>query len=443
MAQIVGYDPDSGAPMYMGPDGSFTLENPDAGPLSGAALAQDIYNRTGKNVQQTMEEARRMFEQSGIRQAYPNVTFEKYLELHGINPIDVDGTQWASYPTKEFNWGLGTQTNLGEALKMAGLAFGGMAGLNGLGLLGGGEAALAGAGGGGAAEIASLAELPGFGGVGEIGAAASGATTFPLETLPMPQGTPLPPVDGVSNLPMPPGTPPPAPVDIPGGLPGMSPTPPLPGQTGPTLPTIPGGTGTVIDGVPPVATGGAAAGGFSSFLKDVLGISNEANIPRSLIDLLGGVYSAYSQNQTAGDYENFTKSYLDRAFPQATTNEQIGWAGVSKDMRTNGDFWKNNSLMNQIGQTAANKAERQAAAQGYNLSSNALQSMYRDSYDAMASKFALPYMEQVSRNAGLQKASPDAFASSMASNIYKNDQQTQGTIGNVIKTGVNTVLGKP
>lgn len=265
MAQIAGYD-DNGNPLYVQADGSISSANPDEAPMTQAQRAQDIYNRTGQNVQQTMAEARRMFEQSGIQQAYPGVTFDQYLQIHGINPIDVDGEQWASYPTKEFNWGLGTQTDLGEALKYAGLAFGGMAGLNGLGLLGG-EAAAAGAAGaspysltaggpvsfgaGGSALPNALGAYNSLAGAaaGEIGAGL-GASLGTGSITGLPGATSLTGLDAL----------------VQGGsnLPSMPPTPNLPGTTSPTLPTTPGGTGTIIDGVPPVGTAAGAAGALGS-----------------------------------------------------------------------------------------------------------------------------------------------------------------------------------
>lgn len=339
MAQIAGFD-DNGNPLYVQADGSISSVDPDALPPSQAQRAQDIYNRTGQNVQQTMAEARRMFEQSGIQQAYPGVTFEQYLQIHGINPIDVNGEQWASYPTKEFNWGLGTQTDLGEALKVAGLAFGGMAGLNGLGLLGGAEAAAAGAGASpyslGAANLGTGASaLPNaLGSYGSLGSAAAGEIGAGLgaslgtgSITGLPGATSL---TGLDSL-------------LQGGssLPNMPTTSNIPGTNLPTLPTAPGTTGTIIDGVPPVgaAAGVAgaasgASGGLSQVLKDTFGLDIGADALKTLGTLGGtalGVVGSMNQTKTL-------KDLADREF-----GVRQPFIDLAKNAAQNPDSWYNSA----------------------------------------------------------------------------------------------------
>lgn len=109
---------EGGTPIwYIGDE--LTYIDPASLPLTEGQKAQNIYNKYGLNVQQLATSARAAFENSGITAAYPGVTFEKYLDLHGISLVSADGELWATYPTKYFNWGLGTQASFADIAPIA------------------------------------------------------------------------------------------------------------------------------------------------------------------------------------------------------------------------------------------------------------------------------------------------------------------------------------
>lgn len=297
-------------------------------PASEAERAQGIFNQTGQRLHSTLASARKAFEQSGIQLAYPQITFERLMQMQGQTVADVDGEQWTTTPTQESGIRLGTQTGLGEALSMAGLAFGGMAGLSGLGLLGGAEAAaLSGAspyslgaaqfGTGASALPNALGAYPSLqaAAAGEIGAGLGGSLGGGLGGAANALGGGVADIWGMPDVYDPGYTPP---GGGPAQLPGVS---NLPGTNSPVLPTAPGGTGTIIDGVPPVGTaagalGGSAAQGILSKIMSGTATADDwakiaGQVGATGLGVLGSISQSNALKDLAQQNNTMRKPYLD------------------------------------------------------------------------------------------------------------------------------------
>lgn len=195
-----------------------------------------------------------------------------------------------------------------------------------------------------------------------------------------------------------------------------------------------------------LGAGAAAGGGFWETLLNTVTSSPGTTGASTLANFLKGGGSLLEWLQSKDNADELQKALMaaaDRGDPFAS--QRPFYQNMLRDSYTNPDFWKNNAVFKGISDVASSDAQRQAAARGFNNSSNVLYDV-ADRIQKTGMNYATGFQGQLAQNAGAG-ISPGAsanIAAQGANQVMGANQQSNGALGNFVSNipgMVNSIKG--
>lgn len=130
----------------------------------------------------------------------------------------------------------------------------------------------------------------------------------------------------------------------------------------------------------------------------------------------------------------------DRGDPFAS--QRPYYQNMLKESYSDPNFWKNNAVFKGISDVASSDAQRQAAARGFNNSSNVLYDV-ADRIQKTGMNYATNFQGQLAQNAGagFSPGTSASIAANGANQVQSANQQSNGALGNVISNIPNVING--
>lgn len=203
--------------------------------------------------------------------------------------------------------------------------------------------------------------------------------------------------------------------------------------------------GTALTGAT-MGAGAASGGGFWETLLNTVTSSPGAAVASTLSTFLegGGSLLEWLQSKENADaLEKSLREATERGDPFA--GERPFYQNMLRDSYTNPDFWKNNAVFKGISDVASSDAQRQAAARGFNNSSNVLYDV-ADRIQKTGMNYATNFQGQLAQNAGagISPGTSANIAAQGANQVMGANQQSNGALGNFVSNipgMVNSIKG--
>jgi len=203
-----------------------------------------------------------------------------------------------------------------------------------------------------------------------------------------------------------------------------------------------GTTGTALTGATMGAGAASGSGWWDTLLNTVTGSPGTTGASTLANFLKGGgsLLEWLQSKDNADELQKAIMSAADRGDPFAS--QRPFYQNMLRDSYTNPNFWKDNAVFKGISDVASSDAQRQAAARGFNNSSNVLYDV-ADRIQKTGMNYATNFQGQLAQNAGagFSPGTSASIAAQGANQVMGANQQSNGALGNVISNIPNVVNG--